>query len=203
MRLSYDVDNELFTFHNLKRESDHVHFDQSFIGTSCVPKKKEVGRGCSSECRAFVRNTSSGTPQVSRVNRHSYRPLNGWHDCPTFDVSLDRQFFERITFSMLWSFRYSEVSCERTKKNPIWPRTCAMMRCDDGKLLGPSKPDGAPIVKVYSPVTEARKLKSIEGSLRLRAIGVYNVMSRELSIKEIILVNLEDDKMLFSLQSGS
>ena len=197
--LKYNADDFYFMFPIVKgdlnvpeRRFDHgrILIAYNFYNQTCLP---------ASEYRRGVQRIESGS-EFRGLETHEFYTEG---DCPSFTFSVDNNFFSGGRVLLPVQVKYGYVKCSCLEK--AW-RKCKKRLCDPQPNLGPTDIPVPFALQVDAPIEQARALKAMEGSLRLRLEGEFmswrNKKGYFFVMQRVLLINLENEAVLFSVRGG-
>ena len=205
VNLKYNADDFYFTFNLVngflsvpsgRWNSGSILIPYDFFDKSCVPQEREQ---------------AVYTMKAAHYVMHDGDGISATHDCPAIRLDFQRGFFSGGKVSLPLTVLYHTQDCVCTARN-ILGRYCKRAECQVKIASSHDIGDNAVYsrtqlsLNLRSPIEAARTLKAMEDSLRLRLEGEFRAwMSGRgyfFKVRRVLLVNLENEAILFSVSGG-
>jgi len=198
--LKYNADDFYFTFPVAegdlvipKRRFKHgrILIDYDFFDKTCPP---------SSDYR-IPRNSGIFTGSIAK--HLSIPGFTRKYDCPSFHMKVDKNFFAGGRIRLPVEIMYGDKKCTCMSKS--WG-SCNKKSCGKQPKKGPSYHPVSFTLVMDASIERARALKAMEDNLRLRLEGEFiswgNKKGYFFEMQRVVLVNQENDTVLFSVSGG-
>ena len=204
VNLEYNADEFYFTFHlvsgnlsvpNARFSSGSILIPYDFFDKSCLPR--EIG--------PIVYTMRAASHVMNRRDG-----ITRQYDCPAIKLDFQRGFFSGGKASLPLNVLYYTQNCDCTSRN-LLGRYCKRAECS-AEIASHDIGDNAVYTRtkfsliLRAPIEAARALKAAEDSLRLRLEGEFRPWNSKrgyfFKMQRVLLVNLENQAILFSVSGG-